>query len=118
MFLPISDLLNEDWESNRVISRCLVVSGAVRKPHLPGLGVKTELPNLFFYLHKPFKQGKSVENTRELVKVDLYRAYVNLGYTHCQLPRAKARGLLITSNSDNCLAFVKPTALFGLFLAS
>ena len=37
---------------------------------------------------------------------------------NCQLPRAKARGLLSTSNSDNCLAFVQPNALFGLFLAS
>ena len=35
-----------------------------------------------------------------------------------QLPRAKAGGLLSTSNSDNCLAFVQPNALFGLFLAS
>ncbi len=40
MFLPISDLLNEDYEFNQVISSFLVVSGAVGKPHLPGLGFK------------------------------------------------------------------------------
>ena len=51
--------------------------GAVRKPHLPGLRFKPELPNLFFNLHKPLKQGNQWESLRELVKVGLYRVHVN-----------------------------------------
>ncbi len=40
--------------------------GAVRKPHLPGLGFKPELPNLFFNLHKDCA-------TEEIAKSECYQ---------------------------------------------
>ena len=68
--------------------------------------------------HREHDFGEIVlDGTRIFWKIDYYESE-KTEYGTGQLPRAKARGLLSTSNSDNCLAFVQPNALFGLFLAS